>query len=228
MGVPPVLIPREYFTLKEVLADWGISESELAYVVEMGQLTLSVRVYGAFVVADRTDRHGRRNPDFEGIVDLGRRDAIRILRKQECPVTSFALNGGTVTTPEGGTNWVVYRDALLVRASEREKFEETAMVAGAPHANDYDRFLSFLFAGETCLFTDMQARALNFLYICAITGEPEQRGAQILEAAGSSSVKLSYLFSSRRGWRDIVHPVSGRRGYYLLEPSLVVMMRISP
>ena len=140
-----MLIPREYFTLKEVLADWGISESELAYVVEMGQLTLSVRVYGAFVVADRTDRPGRRSPDFEGIVDLGRRDAIRVLRKQECPVTSFALNSGTVTTPEGGANWVVYRDALLVRASEREKFEETAMVAGTPHANDYDRFLSFLF-----------------------------------------------------------------------------------
>ena len=78
MGVPPVLIPREYFTLKEVLADWGISESELAYVVEMGQLTLSVRIYGAFIVADRTDRPGRRSPDFEGIVDLGRRDAIRV------------------------------------------------------------------------------------------------------------------------------------------------------
>ena len=36
-----MLIPREYFTLNEVLADWGISESELGYVVEMGQLTLS-------------------------------------------------------------------------------------------------------------------------------------------------------------------------------------------
>ena len=47
-GVPPVLIPRDYFTLQEVLADWGISESELGYVVEMGQLTLSVRVYGSF------------------------------------------------------------------------------------------------------------------------------------------------------------------------------------
>ena len=35
-----MLIPREYFTLNETLEDWGISESELGYVVETGQLTL--------------------------------------------------------------------------------------------------------------------------------------------------------------------------------------------
>lgn len=133
-----MLIPRDYFTLQEVLADWGISESELGYVVEMGQLTLSVRVYGSFVVADRKDRPGRCNPDFEGVVDLGRRDAMRVLRKQACSVSSFVQNGGNVTTSEGAVDWVVYRDALLVRAAEHEHFEATIMAAGAPHANDYD------------------------------------------------------------------------------------------
>ena len=221
-----MLIPREYFTLNEALEDWGISESELGYVVETGQLTLSVRIYGAFMVAGQKDRTARRNPDFEGVVDLERRDAMRVLRKQSCPVTSFSLNGGAVTTPEDGIDWVVYRDALLVRTEEREQFEATVMAAGAPHANDYDRFLSFELRGEHYLFTDMQARALNHLFICAITGDPEQRGTQILAAAGSASLKLSYLFSSRKGWRNIVHPVSGRRGYYMLEPALVVKMRL--
>lgn len=223
-----MLIPRDYFTLQEVLADWGISESELGYVVEMGQLTLSVRIYGTFVIADRKDRPGQHNADFEGVVDLGRRDAMRVLRKQACPVKSFALNGGSVTTPGGSADWVVYRDALLVRASERVQFEDTIMAVGAPHANDYERFLSFDLNGAHYLFTDMQARALNYLFICAITGDPEQRGAHILEAAGSTSLKLSYLFSSRKGWRDIVHPVAKRRGYYMLEPALVVMMRVGP
>lgn len=221
-----MLIPREYFTLNEVLQDWGISESELGYVVEMGQLTLSIRIYGSFIVADRKDRPGRCNPDFEGVVDLGRRDAMRVLRKQACPVASFVLKGGAVTTAEGGMDWVVYRDALLVRTEEREQFEATAMTAGAPHINDYDRFLAFSHGGKYFLFTDMQARALNYLFICAVTGDPEQRGAQILAVAGSASVKLSYLFSSRKGWGDIIHPVSGRRGYYMLEPSLVVTMRL--
>lgn len=223
-----MLIPREYFTLQEVLADWGISESELGYVVEMGQLTLSVRIYGSFIVADRKDRPGRCNPDFEGVVDLERRDAMRVLRKQACPVTSFSQKDRVVMTPEERADWVVYRDALLVRAKEREHFEATIMAAGAPHANDYDRFLSFALDGQHYLFTDMQARALSYLFICAVTGDPEQRGAQILVAAGSTSLKLSYLFSSRKGWRDIVHPVSGRRGYYMLEPSLVVTMRVGP
>ena len=76
-------------------------------------------------------------------MDLERRDAMRVLRKQACSVPSFAQNGGMVTTSEGSTDWVVYRDALLVRAAEREHFEATIMVADAPHANDYDRFLSF-------------------------------------------------------------------------------------
>ena len=49
-----------------------------------------------------------------------------------------------------------------------------------------------------------------------------------LDPAGSASLKLSYLFSSRKGWRDIVHPVVKRRGYYMLEPALVVTMRVGP
>lgn len=221
-----MLIPREYFTLQEVLVDWGISGSELGYVVETGQLALSVRVYGSFVVADRKDRPGRPNLDFEGVVDLERRDAMRVLRKQACSVSSFVQDDCKVATFEGNRDWVVYRDALLVRAAEREHFEAIIMAADAPHANDYDRFLSFDLNGQHYLFTDMQARALNYLFICAITGDPEQRSAQILTAAGSASLKLSYLFSSRKGWRDIIHPVSGRRGYYMLEPSLVVTMRV--
>lgn len=221
-----MLIPREYFTLNEVLADWGISESELGYVVEMGQLTLSVRIYGPFTVAYGRARSAQPIPDFEGVVDLDRRDAMRVLRKQACPVTAFVQKGGMISTSECCEDWVVYRDNLLVRADERAHFEATSMSTGAPHANDYDRFLSFELFGEHYLFTDMQARALNYLFICAVTGDPEQRGVQILGAAGSASLKLSYLFSSRKGWRDIVHPVSGRRGYYMLEPALVVTMRV--
>ena len=178
-----VLIPREYFTLNEVLADWGISESELGYVVEMGQLTLSVRIYGPFTVAYERARSAQPISDFEGVVDLERRDAMRVLRKQACPVTAFVQKGGMISTSGGGEDWVVYRDALLVRADERAHFEATSMSAGAPHANDYDRFLSFELFGEHYLFTDMQARALNYLFICARTGDPEQRGVQILGAA---------------------------------------------
>ena len=221
-----MVIPREYFTLNEVLADWGISESELGYVVEMGQLTLSVRIYGSFTAAYGRARSAQLIPDFEGVVDLERRDAMRVLRKQACPVTAFVQKGGMISTSECCEDWVVYRDTLLVRADERAHFEATSMSAGTPPAYDYARFLSFELFGGHYLFTDMQARALNYLFICAVTGDPEQRGVQILGAAGSASLNLSYLFSSRKGWRDIVHPVSRRRGYYMLDPALVVTMRV--
>jgi hypothetical protein len=221
------LIPREYYTLTEALVDWEITESELQYIVETGQLNLSVRIYGAF--SKRNVKRGavQHNPDFEEVVDLRRRDAMKVLRKNTCPVPTFiSADGGTVSSPEGGNDWTVYRDTLVVRASERSRFQEIINRARIPHIDDYERFSSFLYYNETFFFTDMQARALNFLYICAVTGEPDQRGSDILDAAGSVSTKLSYLFSSRPGWRELVLSARGRRGYYLMEPRLVVIMRL--
>jgi len=221
------LIPREYYTLTEALGDWNITESELQYLVETGQLNLSVRIYGAF--SKRNVKRGavQHNPDFEEVVDLRRRDAMKVLRKNTCPVQAFnSADGGAVSTPEGGKDWIVYRDTLLVRAFERDRFQEVVIDAGAPHTNDYERFLSFALDGKPYFFTEMQARALNFLYIGAVTGEPDQRGLDILDAAGSVSTKLSYLFSSRPGWREVLLSVPGRRGYYFLHPRLVVAMRM--
>ncbi len=227
MGETMGLISREYYTLNESLGDWGITESELQYIVETGQLVLSARIYGAFVKCNGKRGPVQHNPDFEEVVDLRRRDAMKVLRKNTCPVQAFiSADGCKVSTPNGGDDWIVYRDTLVVRKSERDRFQEIINRAKMPHIADYERFLSFSFGNKTYCFTDMQARALNFLYICAVTGEPDQRGSDVLDAAGSASTKLSYLFSSRPGWRDLVLSMRGRRGYYLLEPRLVVIMRL--
>ncbi|NOX72204.1 MAG: hypothetical protein GXP03_00785, partial [Alphaproteobacteria bacterium] len=210
------LIPREYYTLNEALGDWNITESELQYIVETGQLNLSVRIYGAFSKCNGKKGAVQHNSDLEGVVDLRRRDALKVLRSNTCPVPTFiSPDGGRVSTPNGGNDWIVYRDTLVVRKSERDRFQEIINRAKIPHINDYERFLSFTLDGKSYFFTDMQARALNFLYICAVTGEPDQRGLDVLDAAGSVSTKLSYLFSSRPGWRDLVLSMRGRRGYYL-------------
>jgi len=227
MGATMGLIPREYYTLTESLGDWGLTESELQYIVETGQLTLSARIYGAFVKCNGKRGPGQHNPDFEDVVNLRRRDALKVLRKNTCPVPAFiSADGGTVSTPEGGKDWVVSRDTLVVRKSERDRFQEIINRARIPHIDDYERFSSFMYYNNTFSFTDMQARALNFLYIRAVIGKPDQRGLDILEAAGSVSTKLSYLFSSRPGWRELILSDPGRRGYYLMEPRLVVITRL--
>ncbi len=221
------LIPREYYTLTEVLGDWGITEPELQYIVETGQLTLSTRIYGAFMKCIGNSGLGQHDPDFEDVVDLRRRDALKVLRRTTCPVPAFiSADGGTVSTPEGGKDWVVSRDTLVVRKSERDRFQEIINRARIPHIDDYERFSSFTYDNKVFSFTDMQARALNFLYISAVIGKPDQRGLDILDAAGSVSAKLSYLFSSRPGWRALILSDPGRRGYYLMEPRLVVIMRL--
>ena len=94
------MIPREYFTLNEVLADWGISESELGYVVEMGQLTLSVRIYGSFTAAYGRARSAQPIPDFEGVVDLERaieREGLTIKGKES--TLHFKLNEPAIYDP---------------------------------------------------------------------------------------------------------------------------------
>jgi len=221
------LILRDYYTLTEALTDWNITESELQYIVETGQLNLSVRIYGAFAKCNGKKAVVQHDPDFEGVVDLRRRDALKVLRGNACPVPTFiSEDGSTVSTPSGGNDWVVPRDTLVVRASECDRFKEVIVRANTPHMDDYERFSSFVYCNETYCFTDMQARALNFLYICAVTGKPDQRGSDILDAAGSVSTKLSYLFSSRPGWREFVLSARGRRGHYLMEPRLVVITRL--
>lgn len=221
------LIPREYFTLAETLRDWEISEAELLYVVETGQLTLSVRIHGDFSKSDGRRGMIQHDPDFEAVVDLRRRDALKVLRRDKCAIGEFiSADGGLVSTADGAHDWTVFRNTLVVRASERNSFQQVINQARMSHINDYERFLSFSFGKKAYCFTDMQARALNFLFIRAIAGEPDQRGVDILDAAGSASSKLSYLFSSRPGWRDLVLSIPGRRGYYLLEPRLVVTMRL--
>lgn len=221
MGV----IQRAYFTLEEAVAHWGLSETELRYVVENGLLTLSLRIYGSVDHRDGRPGTAPRRRDFEGVVDLHRRDAIEVLAQDERSLRAFRLfDGGEVTLAEGAPAWIARRQALIVRADEQDRFDATLEAQSRPGTDAFHRFLCFRFLERDYRFTEMQARALHHLFLAALAGEPDQRGGDILSAAGSASLKLSYLFSSRQGWRAIVLPVAGRRGHYRMAPGLVVAM----
>jgi len=219
------MIQRAYYTLEEAVAHWGLSETELRYVVENGLLTLSLRIYGSVDQGDGRPGAAKRRRDFEGVVDLHRRDAIELLAQQERALRAFRLpEGGEVTLADGEPAWTARRQALIVRAEEQDRFDAALDSEARPRPDEYHRFLCFRFLERDYRFTEMQARALHHLFLAALAGEPDQRVGDILTAAGSTSLKLSYLFSSRQGWRTLVLPVPGRRGHYQMAPGLVIGM----
>lgn len=107
---------------------------------------------------------------------------------------------------------------------ERLRFEESELwISSTGVESDFD-FKYFEFDGELWDFTEMQSRALKFLFDCARNGAPEQHYPDILHAASSASSKLGHLFSSRPYWTRIVNKSPGHRGWYLMEPRLVAAL----
>jgi len=226
-------IRKNYFTLDELTGIWNLSEPDLQYSVENGLLTLSVRVVGlcmefggyeetpdgeAFYVP-----YERRHMD--GLVNLCRKDTYTLFREGSVSPRVFCLpdeNFAKLIRSED--NIRLKRSDLLVRQEERSQFERNALDLKSDDYNKSIDFRSFLFEGELLEFTEMQSRALRFLFDCARSGTPEQHFQEILDAASSASSKLGHLFSSRPGWTRILKKVSGRRGWYYLDPRLVVSL----
>ena len=118
----------------------------------------------------------------------------------------------------------IKRADLLVRDDARIQFEQEVLgTLGHPEQVPPD-FRRFFLGDDLWEFTEMQARSISFLYEAAKRGEPEQHCRKILEAACSASEKIGHLFSTRNDWQEIVLKAPGRRGWYYLEPRLVVAM----
>jgi len=226
-------IIKKYFTLDEMTAAWGLSEPDLRYAVENGLLTLSARIVGAqmqvggYEVTPEGERfaipYGCRQMD--GLVDLCRRDTYALFREGSVSPRRFRLPGNEYAelTRQEDTICLQRRD-LLVRQNERLQFESTVLgISSLGLEYDVD-FKYFEFDEAFWDFTEMQSRALKFLFDAARTGAPDQRYPDILHAASSASSKIGHLFSSRPYWTRIVKKSPGHRGWYLMEPRLVVAL----
>jgi len=226
-------IIKKYYTLDEMTAAWELPEPDLRYVVENGLLTLSARIVGlrmklgGYEVTPEGERfaipHGCHLMD--GLVDLCRKDTYALFREGSVSPRRFCLPGEEYAelTRDEDTVCLQRRD-LLVRQEERRQFEHNVLdtVGGNPEKSI--DFRCFEFDDMLFDFTEMQSRALRFLFDCARNGEPEQQFRDILNAASSASSKLGHLFSSRPYWTRIVRKSPGHRGWYLMEPKLVVAL----
>jgi hypothetical protein len=232
-GVGMSRIIKKYFTLDEMMAAWKLPEPDLRYAVENGLLTLSARIVGmrmnvgGYEVTPEGERfaipYGCRQMD--GLVDLCRRDTYALFRDGVVSPRRFCLPGNEyaeLMRDEDGVR--LKRRDLLVRRDERLEFENSVLDTSDLCQEKLIDFGYFKYDGAYWDFTEMQSRALKFLFDSARTGVPDQRYTDILHAASSASSKLGHLFSSRPYWTQIVKKSFGHRGWYLMEPKLVAAL----
>jgi hypothetical protein len=60
----------------------------------------------------------------------------------------------------------------------------------------------------------VQAQVVRTLHAAALTDQPWLDGKRLLCEAGATSMRMSDVFKSKTGWRDLI--VSDRRGRYRL------------
>lgn len=224
-------IDKSYFTLPEVLARWSMKEADLTYLAENDELRLSVRVFslpiefghyeevdpGNFVAIPSDSRR------FDGLLDLRPQDSHPILRGQAVALTDFQLpDADYARLLDDHEPLVVRKEDLVIRRQERDRFESeraAAQISGATTAGTFQASANYQhvqFKGKSFRFGSIQAAVVCALHKASLSEHPWQNGKFILEQAGSQSLRMSDVFKSQPGWRDLIW--SDRRGSYRLAP----------
>lgn len=227
------LIQKQYFRLDEVAHGLGLSGPDIIYLAENGQLRLSIRVFGLVVEVGEAEEIGPgdwqawpHGEEFRaGLLDLCDRDAHQVLKAGTVDVRVFhAPADRYCCLPSGAAAVVVTRDDLLVRGEERQRLEgllaqqsQTSSIRGPQSILGFDHspdYRMVRFGGETFSLGRYQAQVVRILHLAAQAGQPWCRGVDILSEIECSTLRMSDLFKSKRGWRTLIE--SNSRGMYRL------------
>lgn len=230
------LIQKEYFRLEEVVRDLELSGSDVIYLAENGHFRLSTLVYGVLIergyIEDVGDGDWQSIPDsrdwWTGLLDLWERDAHQILKTGSAEVSSFYAPDGRYchSSPSAPAVRITPHD-LLVRRSERQRLEgllgqqfgtllpqQQQTATSFTHEPDY-RIVQL--GGEIYSLGPYQAGVVRILHQAALAGRPWCKGVDILAEIECSTLRMSDLFKSKRGWRKLID--SNARGMYRLAVS---------
>jgi hypothetical protein len=228
------LIKKEYFRLDEVIDDLGLSGSDILYLAETGQLRLSVRVFSLMLergIVEEIDVNDwqsfpEETSPHSGLLELRERDSHEVLKTGAVEVDCFhAPPGRYLCRPDNSSPFAVQTRDLLIRESEVQRLkvllgqqpeESPAPGSSDPrpgfvHSPDY-RMVQI--AGETFSLGAYQAAVVRILHHAALAGNPWCNGVAILAEIECSTLRMSDLFKSKRGWRTLIE--SNSRGMYRL------------
>ena len=217
-------IDKTYFTVTEIRERWHLSEADVAYLAENGDLRLSVRVFEVPVeigeISESPDGNWCKVPHarmrYSGLLDLHAADAFQAFEANQVTLKSFVPpEGGYASVIEDHPGVLVRSCRFLIRREERDRLEERTGFAER-HAGLVvsHRYREVQLNGEIFHFGPIQAEVIRVLHGAYLAGEPWQSGKAILTAAGSKSMKMIDVFKSQPNWRRLI--VSDHRGCYRL------------
>lgn len=224
-------LERDAFELSELADRWGLSAADTRYLVAEDKMRLSVRLVAQPVLISEPELTAEGEPFwvpvqesvYSGLADLALRDAFRLVRDGTACVSHLYLPGGLVITLRSGDGIKFSQIDLLVRREHAEVLQCSLIGAPLQRPEAFD-FRLFVFDDREFAFTVPQARALAFMLEQTRAGAPDQHYLDILNAVGSSSQRLSSLFSRKPLWKRLVRKTSARRGWYHLDPDFVVWL----
>ena len=221
------LPPRNYFFLPEVAERWGITTIELATYAHDGLLELCAMAVSRMAATGviegspedwspvQTDRQLLNGPQ-----PLLTADLWPIIENRVGTIARFKsrVPSGYVALVEGEEPVRVALNQLLVLREEQERIEalyqikvveRTPQAAGFSdfaHAPDYGRVT---LAGRSFILGPTQASIVRELHAASLRGEPWLHHQELLQRAGSRSVRLVDVFKSQKDWRTLI-AVDGR------------------
>lgn len=225
-------IPKEYFTLGEVLARWQIPEADLRYLAETDELRLSFVVFNRYLELgchEEIDKgrfarlpwhYGR----FQGLLDLHPEDVHALFRYGAWRVSQFRHADADYGCLLEDEDFIELRVAdLQVRRAERDRLEHELgltpihrarpeRVVGFQATRDYR---AVVIANRAFKLGPIQARIVKLLHHAALDGTPWQSGKEILTKAGSRCLRMQDVFKSQPGWRELIES-DGRGAYRLI------------
>lgn len=227
-----MVIERDCFELGEVATEWELTDPVIRQLVGKGQLRLSMRLvmqrvelsYWETAEDGQSFRVPLGNDVISTVADLSTRDAYALVRNGEGVIYGVELPDQSFAELGNGEGLhFSFLDALVRPENIKKLQSHIAEAAAQKDALAFD-FRRFAFKGERYAFTFQQAQALRHMYDTRQAGVLEVHHLDILEAAGSVSQRLGSLFSRRPGWKNLLQPVVGHRGYYALEPEFAALL----
>ena len=225
-------IPKEYFTLEEVLRRWKIPETDLRYLAETDQIKLSIVVFNRLLELgchEEIDKgrlarvpwhHGR----FKGLLDLYAEDVHALFRYGSWRISEFRHADADYGWLLEEDDFIEVRaDDLQVRRAERDRLERELglnpfhrdrpeCVVGFQATPDYR---AVVIGHRAFKLGPIQANIIAFLHHAALDGTPWQSGKEILTKAGSRCLRMQDVFKSQPGWRELIES-DGRGAYRLI------------
>ena len=219
---------KSHFTLEELIPEWKISDSDLIYLVQTGELRLAVQIFTTMVDTGEFDQtpdgtwhripHSRRR--YSGLLDIKRKDAYQALRKGLAEIVQFHVERpGYCDLADPTSPLTLHKSDLLVTRQRKDqvdallkgKLSLSTSRAGFKAFSDYKEVSinGFEFA-----LGPIQARIVKHLHEDFMLGKEWSNGKKVLNASGSSSLRMVDVFKSQSGWRELIH--SDGRGNYRL------------